>query len=135
MSNINIKRAVDNICSGINVYTPVVELIVNGIQAIRVAKKTGGLVTASIQHSPQQELAGSMPYGDGAGRHYGSARDTDETSHSTKSLRDSPLRDKLPVVKVPAAIWGRPTAIGMPISGALVMGWTTPAPGIKCAKG
>lgn len=34
MSNVIIKRAVENIRSGTNVYTPIVELVVNSIQAI-----------------------------------------------------------------------------------------------------
>lgn len=31
MSNVNIKRLVDNIRSGTNIYTPLVELVVNAI--------------------------------------------------------------------------------------------------------
>jgi len=34
MSNVNIRRAVENIKSGTTVYTPIVETIVNAIQAI-----------------------------------------------------------------------------------------------------
>ena len=34
MSNVNIKRAVENIRTNTTVYTPVVEMIVNAIQAI-----------------------------------------------------------------------------------------------------
>jgi hypothetical protein len=34
MSNVNIKRAVENIRSSTTVYTPIVEVIVNAIQAI-----------------------------------------------------------------------------------------------------
>lgn len=34
MINVNIRRAVENTRSGTTVYTPVVEAIVNGIQAI-----------------------------------------------------------------------------------------------------
>nr|WP_295746045.1 hypothetical protein [uncultured Acidocella sp.] len=34
MSNVNIKRLVENIRSGTNIYTPLVELVVNAIQAI-----------------------------------------------------------------------------------------------------
>jgi len=36
MSNVHIKRAVENIRSGTTIYTPVIELIVNAIQAIEV---------------------------------------------------------------------------------------------------
>ncbi|MCA6116565.1 sensor histidine kinase [Bradyrhizobium sp. WSM 1738] len=56
MSNINIKRAVENIRSGTTVYTPVVELIVNAIQAIRTVKVTGGLITVTILRSKQVDL-------------------------------------------------------------------------------
>ncbi|AMS40156.1 hypothetical protein [Aminobacter aminovorans] len=34
MSNVNVKRLVENIRSGTNIYTPLVELVVNAIQAI-----------------------------------------------------------------------------------------------------
>lgn len=65
MSNINIKRAVENIKSGTNIYTPVLELIVNGIQAIRANQTTGGSVTVTILRSAQQELGGGIPDVDG----------------------------------------------------------------------
>lgn len=65
MSNINIKRVVDNIRSGTNIYTPVVELIVNGIQAVRAVHDTGGSVTVTILRSAQQELGGGIPDVDG----------------------------------------------------------------------
>lgn len=65
MSNINIKRAVENIRSGTSVYTPVVELVVNGIQAIRTSKDTGGAVTVTILRSAQRELGDGIPDVDG----------------------------------------------------------------------
>lgn len=65
MSNINIRRVVDNIRSGTNVYTPAIELIVNAIQAIRAVKPSGGLVTVTILRSGQGELDGSLPEIDG----------------------------------------------------------------------
>lgn len=34
MSNVNVKRLVEIIRSGTNIYTPLVELVVNAIQAI-----------------------------------------------------------------------------------------------------
>lgn len=34
MSTVNVRRLVENIRSGANVYTPLVELVVNAIQAI-----------------------------------------------------------------------------------------------------
>jgi hypothetical protein len=65
VSNVNIRRVVDNIRSGTNVYTPVIEVIVNAIQAIRAVKQTGGLVTVRILRSGQGELDGSLPEIDG----------------------------------------------------------------------
>lgn len=56
MSGINIKRAVENIRSGTTVYTPVIELIVNAIQAIRIVKATGGLITVTVLRSGQEDL-------------------------------------------------------------------------------
>ena len=56
MSSINIKRAVENIRSGTTVYTPVIELIVNAIQAIRLVKPTGGRVTVTILRDGQIDL-------------------------------------------------------------------------------
>jgi hypothetical protein len=56
VSNINIKRAVENIRSGTTVYTPVIELIVNAIQAVRVVRPTGGLIRVTILRSGQEDL-------------------------------------------------------------------------------
>lgn len=57
MSNVNIKRAVDNIRSGTNVYTPLVEVVVNAIQAIEsLEKKDKGRVIVEINRSRQAEL-------------------------------------------------------------------------------
>lgn len=60
MSNINIKRTVENIRSGTNVYTPFVELIVNAIQAIKAVKDTGGTVTVTILRNSQTELGDGL---------------------------------------------------------------------------
>jgi len=65
VSSINIKRAVENIRSGTTVYTPVVELIVNSIQAIRAAKPTGGLIKVTILRSRQADLIDKLPAVDG----------------------------------------------------------------------
>jgi hypothetical protein len=65
VSSINIKRAVENIRSGTTVYTPVVELIVNSIQAIRSAKPTGGLIKVAILRSRQADLIDKLPPVDG----------------------------------------------------------------------
>lgn len=61
MSNVNIKRAVENIRTGTNSYTPLVEVVVNAIQAIEAAGKGGldGQVTITIRRSPQTEADGA----------------------------------------------------------------------------
>jgi hypothetical protein len=61
MSNVNIKRAVDNIRSGTNPYTPLVEVIVNGIQAIDSAEIEDGLVEVTVIRSLQSELDSAIP--------------------------------------------------------------------------
>jgi hypothetical protein len=60
MSNVNIKRAVENIRSNTTVYTPVVELIVNGIQAVDEASREDGKVLVRAQRNGQVELDGSL---------------------------------------------------------------------------
>lgn len=64
MSNVNIKRAVENIKTGTTVYTPIVELVVNAIQAVEEGKHEAGLVKVTIKRSPQMEMddeGGSIP--------------------------------------------------------------------------
>lgn len=61
MSNVNIKRAVENIRANTTIYTPVVEMIVNAIQAIDETGKTDGKVSIRVQRSSQPELDGSLP--------------------------------------------------------------------------
>ncbi len=61
MSNVNIKRAVENIRANTTVYTPVVEMIVNGIQAIDETGRKDGNVLVRAQRSTQAELDGSLP--------------------------------------------------------------------------
>jgi nitrogen-specific signal transduction histidine kinase len=61
MSNVNIKRAVENIRANTTVYTPVIEMIVNAIQAIDEAGRTDGRVSIRVQRSSQTELDGSLP--------------------------------------------------------------------------
>ena len=60
MSKLNIKRTVENIRANTTVYTPVVEMIVNAIQAIGEAGKTDGKVSIRAQRSSQAELDGSL---------------------------------------------------------------------------
>lgn len=61
MSNVNVRRAVENIRSGTNVYTPLVETIVNAIQAIEAASPAAGRVDILVKRSNQQELEGGQP--------------------------------------------------------------------------
>lgn len=61
MSNVNIRRAVENIRTNTTVYTPVVEMIVNGIQAIDETGRKDGIVQVRARRSSQVELDGSMP--------------------------------------------------------------------------
>ena len=61
MSNVNIKRAVENIRANTTIYTPVVEMIVNAIQAIDESGRTDGRVSIRAQRSSQTEPDGSLP--------------------------------------------------------------------------
>jgi hypothetical protein len=61
MSNVNIKRAVENIRANTTVYTPVVEMIVNAIQAIDETQRTDGKVSIRAQRTSQTELDESLP--------------------------------------------------------------------------
>lgn len=56
MSNVNIIRAVENIRTGTTVYTPIVEVIVNAIQAIESNNEGAGQVDVIIERSSQTEL-------------------------------------------------------------------------------
>jgi len=62
MSNINIKRAVENIKNNkTNIYTPVIEMIVNAIQAIDETKRKDGVIKVRPQRGSQNTLDGSLP--------------------------------------------------------------------------
>lgn len=62
MSNVNIKRAVENIRSSTTVYTPIVEVIVNAIQAIEDKENINeGKIRVTLKRSPQVEIDGSLP--------------------------------------------------------------------------
>lgn len=65
MSNVNIKRAVENIRSGTNAYTPLIEVVVNAIQAIETTERKDGLVVIVINRTHQAELDGSQHEIDG----------------------------------------------------------------------
>jgi hypothetical protein len=60
MSNVNIKRAVDNIKSGTTVYSAIVDVIVNAIDAIEDKKEKNGDVTIIVERSDKLELDGSV---------------------------------------------------------------------------
>lgn len=56
MSNIDIRRAVDNIRSGTTVYTPIIELIVNAIEAMPDDASSPGKITVVVLRSKEAEL-------------------------------------------------------------------------------
>lgn len=60
MSNINVRRAIENIRSGTNVYTPLVETVVNAIQAIEASGSKGGRVDIQVHRADQKELEGAL---------------------------------------------------------------------------
>ena len=60
MSNLNIKRAVENIRSNTTVYTPIVEVLVNSIQAIEQRGASNGEITIRIRRVDQAEIDGTL---------------------------------------------------------------------------
>lgn len=56
MSNVNVRRLVENIRSGTNVYTPLVELVVNAMQAIDQNGVKNGLIQIEILRSGQADI-------------------------------------------------------------------------------
>jgi hypothetical protein len=56
MSNINIQRAIENIRSTTTVYTPIVEMVVNAIEAIEDAEVPAGAIHLRVKRSSQQEI-------------------------------------------------------------------------------
>ena len=62
MSTVNIARAVENIRSSTTVYTAIVEVIVNAIQAIEAKNEPAGVVAVKVHRSAQLETDGSLPY-------------------------------------------------------------------------
>jgi hypothetical protein len=61
MSNVNVKRLVENIRSGTNIYTPLIETVVNSIQAIEARSPDAGCVDILVHRSEQNELDGGLP--------------------------------------------------------------------------
>ena len=65
MSSVNIKRLVENIRSGTNVYTPLAELVVNAIQAIDEKGEDNGLVQIEILRNDQEDMLDRLKGVDG----------------------------------------------------------------------
>ena len=61
MSNVNVSRAVENIRANTTVYTAVVEIVVNAIQAIAAKDTAEGRVSIRAFRSAQLETDGSVP--------------------------------------------------------------------------
>jgi Histidine kinase-, DNA gyrase B-, and HSP90-like ATPase len=61
MSKVNIKRTVENIRANTTVYSPIVEVVVNALQAIEGAGRQDGQITIRIQRDGQTEMDGGLP--------------------------------------------------------------------------
>jgi hypothetical protein len=61
MSNVNIRRVVENIRANTTVYTPIVEVVVNAIQAIESLNEHEGNISIRVQRAAQFEVDGSLP--------------------------------------------------------------------------
>lgn len=60
MSNLNIKRAIENIRSGTSVYTPIAEVVVNSIQAVEERASENGMIEIHANRVPQVNLDDSL---------------------------------------------------------------------------
>lgn len=56
MSNIDIQGVIDNISVRTNVYTPIIEAVVNSIQAIEKSKRLDGEITILLKRDKQEVL-------------------------------------------------------------------------------
>ena len=65
MSNVNVKRLVENIRSGTNIYTPLVELVVNAIQSIDTKGIQNGLVEIEVLRNRQTDMIDHLEDVDG----------------------------------------------------------------------
>ena len=61
MSNLNIKRAIENIRSNTTSYTPVIEMIVNAIQAIDEIDRNDGKVQVRVRRDNLPDLIDNLP--------------------------------------------------------------------------
>ena len=86
MSNVNIRRAIENIRAITNVYTPVVEMIVNAIQAIDESERPDGKVSVRAIRSTQRDLNGSLSDISGFEIHDNGVGFTDEHRDSFDTL-------------------------------------------------
>jgi hypothetical protein len=82
MSNVNVKRLVENIRSGTNIYTPLIELVVNAIQAIDAKGIQNGLVEIEVLRNGQAGMIDRLEDVDGF-------RVKDNGTGFTKSNRDA----------------------------------------------
>lgn len=60
MSNVNIKRVIENIRATTTVYTPIAETIVNAIQAIESNGETNGEIAICVHRDDQLNIDGSL---------------------------------------------------------------------------
>lgn len=61
MSNVNIKRAIENIRANTTIYTPIVEVVVNAIQAIESSGRKPGRIALRVLRHDQLEIDGALP--------------------------------------------------------------------------
>ncbi len=93
MSNVNIKRAVENIRANTTIYTPVIEIIVNAIQPIDETGRKNGRIAIRVQRSRQTETDGlpevtSFEIEDNGIGFTDTHRDSFDTLYSDKKLND-----------------------------------------------
>lgn len=86
MSNLNIKRAVENIRASTTAYTPVLETIVNAIQAIESTGRSDGKINVRVRRSDQLETDDSLPSIIGFEIEDNGVGFTDEHRHSFDTL-------------------------------------------------
>jgi hypothetical protein len=60
MSKLNIQRTVENIRSNTTVYSPIVEVVINAIQAIEAKTSSVGKITIDVRRTGQMEMDGSL---------------------------------------------------------------------------
>ncbi|MBZ5523980.1 MAG: ATP-binding protein [Acidobacteriia bacterium] len=58
MSKLNIKRTIENIRANTTVYSPIVEVVINAIQAIEATGKPNGKIAIRVRRADQMEMDG-----------------------------------------------------------------------------